>query len=319
MGAFRVCLPLAVAVAVFGCKDPNTSFDVDHCRASSATVVSPLPAGAMALRVATINMWGIPFVSQSIEARFAALAERLIADRSVDVVALQEVWHSDARARLLEAVREEFPHQVDFHGEHGRSGLALLARRPFAERPRFHPFRETGKWWKPWNGEWFGGKGVGAVRLALAEDVSVWVAVTHLHSCYAAGAPLACDDGDEFASYRLSQLDELRAFIHHLAGDAPAIVLGHFNFTPTSRKFGSLQMPSAGASPDPGWTHVDEPESPRERIDHVWVRPGRFGSWTTYEPARVVYADPVDVDAALAVPLSDHCAIAATLVWTPDA
>lgn len=307
----RIALAAMLAFAV-ACKDPNTSFDIGHCVEPAEIVALGEHAAAAGLRVGTINMWGIPVVSRHIGARFEALAERLRNEPMLDVVGLQEVWDSDARTALLDALRAEFPFQVDFHSEHGRSGLAILSRLPFAGEPRFHPYRETGKWWKPWNGEWFGGKGVGAVPI-VTEAGSLWTAVTHLHSCYASGAPLACDEDDEFAAYRLSQLDELREFVNDLAGEEPALVLGDFNFTPSSQAFARLREPRQSGLFDPGWLHVREPHAPATRIDHIWLRPGRERSLQKAAPARVVFAAPVPVAANQVVPLSDHCAIAATV------
>lgn len=313
---FRILLAAVVAFAVAGCAGDNPGFRLDACVAApagGAPAAAP-PAAATALRVASINMWGITVVSQHIGERFAALAERLRADTTIDVVGLQEVWDGDARTGLLAALRDAFPHQVDFHGEHGRSGLALLSRRPFVDTPRFRPFTATGAWWKPWNGEWFGGKGVGAARVALADGSAVWVAVTHLHACYADGAPHACDANDEFAVFRRSQIGEVRAFVNELAGDEPAVVLGDFNFTPRSDYFRDLRRDRDGGGFDPGWLPVPEPHAPAARIDHIWLRPGRNESWLPLQPSAVVYAEPVAIEGgATQVPLSDHCAIAATV------
>jgi len=313
----RQSVALAIALAALvgsGCKDPNTSFRIDHCGVPLAAAPTDTANAAVSLRLVTLNMWGIPYVSQYIDERFTALAERLRGDRSVDVVGLQEMWDGEARARLLEAIRAEFPYQVDFHGEHGRSGLALVSRRPFVGEPRFRGFARLGKWWKPWNGEWFGGKGVGAVRIAVDADNEVLVAVTHLHSCYDAGAPLACDETDEFADFRRTQLAEVRDFVNELAGDEPAVILGDFNFTPTSTHFAGVRTEREGRGFDPGWLPIPEAQAPATRIDHVWLRPGRAGQWRALAPARVTYADPVVVaGGAEPVPLSDHCAIVATI------
>lgn len=310
----RRVLPLvAVVILVAGCKGEKTSFTLGRCISAPAPRTAAVVDAARKLRVASINMWGIPYVSQYIEERFAALAKRLRDDPDVDVVGLEEVWDSDARERLLTALRPTFPYQADFHGDHGRSGLALVSRRPFAEAPRFVAFDDVGKWWKPWNGEWFGGKGVGAARVELEGEGSIWVAVTHLHACYDRGAPIACDESDEFAAYRRSQIARVREFVNDLAGDEPAVVLGDFNFTPTSRYFRELSEERTGNGFDPGWVHVEEPQAPATRIDHVWLRPGVDEHWRSLAPASVVYNGPIEVDGGAKVPLSDHCAIAATV------
>lgn len=261
-------------------------------------------------------MWGIPVVSQHIDARFDALAQRLRGDASIDVVGLQEVWNDSARVRLLAKLHDEFPYQIDFQGEHGRSGLALVSRRPFVGKPRFSGFEQTGKWWKPWNGEFIGRKGIGAVKVALATDSgtqAIWVAVTHLHSCYAEGTPLSCDQTDEFAAYRQSQIESVRRFVNHLANDEPAIVLGDFNFTRSSVYFAALQRDGSDGPFDRGWYPVSEPSAPATRIDHIWLRPGQQQSWQELAPAGVTFVEPVRVDRDTVAPLSDHCAIVATV------
>ena len=303
---------VALAVLATSCSDANPNFSLDHCVVSVPPASAVDDAGAPRLHVASVNMWGIPYVSAHVEERFAALVERLRRAADIDVVGLQEVWDDDARARLLDGLRAAFPHQVDFHGIHGRSGLALLSRRPFVEAPRFHGFTETGKWWKPWNGEWFGGKGIGAVRVRVGDGDGLWVAVTHLHACYDEGAPLACDRTDEFAVYRRRQLEEVRSFVNEVAGPAPAVVLGDFNFTPTSTDFEALRRGGDGTGHDPGWQHVGEHAAPPTRIDHVWLRPGRDGGWRALAPAQVAFVEPIEVGARR-IPLSDHCMITATI------
>ncbi len=302
-----------------GCVADEPNFLLEAC--GKATAQAAHAAAADALRVMTVNMWGIPVVSQHIDARFDALAERLQTDATIDVVGLQEVWNDSSRVRLLAKLRDEFPYQVDFQGEHGRSGLALISRRPFVGKPRFEGYEETGAWWKPWNGEFIGRKGVGAVKIALAGDHaarSVWVAVTHLHACYEEDAPLACDRTDEFAAYRGAQVKSLRRFVNHLANDEPAIVLGDFNFTPTSDYFAELQRDGDDGPFDRGWQRVHEPHAPPTRIDHIWLRPGRDHGWHALDPAGVTFVEPVHVDRDTQAPLSDHCAIVATLAPTSE-
>lgn len=299
--------------ALGGCQDPNTSFDIDHCRSFLPTAAEP-PREPGDLRVMTINMWGITFVSDNIDVRFAALAERLNGDPSIDVVGFQEIWDNGARERLFADLRAEYPFQADFHSAQGRSGLGLVSRHPFAGPIRFHGFTETGDPWVPWNGEWFGGKGIGAVRIKLPSGrESAFVAVTHLHACYEDGAPLACDTDDPFASYRQAQLAEARAFVNEHAGDDPAIILGDFNFTPSSTYFGFLRSRGAPNLFDPGWKFVAEETVPERRIDHIWSRPGKRYAWRPRGSARVTYVEPISAGGGARVPLSDHCAIMATL------
>jgi endonuclease/exonuclease/phosphatase family metal-dependent hydrolase len=307
---------VVVCAQLLSCASPN--YDLRRCTAPEAPrpISSPDVEAGNTLRVVTLNMWGLPMFALDVEARFAALAERLV-EADADAVALQEMWDDEARLRLLQAIRHEFPFQVDFQSRHGRGGLVIVARQPFVGEPSFVPFAVTGKWWKPWTGEWWGGKGVGAVRLQLA-DTNVWLVNTHLHACYERTEG-ACDETDEYAALRWEQLRTLRATVSALTGDEPAIIVGDFNFTARSAYYRHVVGPGEAhrrGGYDPAWIPVQEPQAPRQRIDHIFVRPGRSRSFTVLEPARVTFAAPVKIEDGRLVPLSDHCAIGATVVET---
>jgi len=310
---FPARLILAAAlVATVGCK--NRNYVLEACPVRPLLGTSAASARqASDLRVMTLNMWGINYVSADIDARFDALADRLSSDDGIDVVGFEEVWADAPRQRLLEKLKPRFPHQADFQTEYGRSGLAIVSRHAFSGAPRFIPFPQTGKWWKPWTGEWFGGKGIGAADLQ-APGGAVWFFVTHLHACYEKSEG-ACDADDEYGVYRGHQLETLRAAVNEIAGDEPALIVGDFNFTKASKYY--LALTTKGVFPpdsfDPAWQRIDEPAAPARRIDYIWVRPGRSGTWTASEEARAVFGEPVRGSNGTEVPLSDHCAMAATL------
>ncbi|HYD48877.1 MAG TPA: endonuclease/exonuclease/phosphatase family protein [Terriglobales bacterium] len=259
----------------------------------------------------TANLWGIPYISLDVQARFEAMAQRLNADTSIDVVGLQEMWDSAARARFLDIVAAQYPYRVDFHGTHRRSGLMILSRRPFVGEPRFVPFVDSGKWWKPWTGEWWGGKGVGAVQVQ-ADDGQPWVFVTHLHACYAGGAA-NCEKSDEYVEIRESQVQALRQAVNDIAGSGAAIILGDFNFTTRSPLRKLLEANGPSGSFDPPWQRIPEPGAPWVRIDYIWVRPGQDARWRELVPAGPHLAEPVELSDGRRVGISDHCPIATLL------
>lgn len=301
---------IVCAASMLSCSNPN--YVLEACPMSSKPNNTATARQPSDLRVMTLNMWGIRFVSADIDARFDALADRLNADDSIDVVGLEEVWADAPRKRLLERVAKRFPYQVDFQGNHGRSGLAIISRHPFTVEPRFIGYPRAGKWWKPWTGEWFGGKGVGAVQIETGGG-RVWFFVTHLHACYTKTQE-ECDADDEYLEYRSHQLETLRAQVNEIAGDQPALIVGDFNFTTRSPLFTALT--TNGVYPadayDPAWQRVQEPEAPARRIDYIWMRPGKTDSWVTVEDARIDFNEPVQTNGK-SVPLSDHCAVAATV------
>jgi endonuclease/exonuclease/phosphatase family metal-dependent hydrolase len=304
---------LAGLLASFSCTNSNPNYTLEACPMNGKPRNSASARQPTDLRVMTLNMWGIRFVSADIDARFDALADRLNADDGIDVVGLQETWADAPRKRLLEKVAPRFPHQADFQAAHGRSGLVVLSRHPFATAPRFIGFPRTGKWWKPWTGEWLGGKGIGAVQIE-AGGGRLWFFVTHLHACYT-DTLTACENGDEYGQYRSHQLEVLRGAVNDIAGAEPALIVGDFNFTMRSPLFTALT--TNGVYPpdlhDPAWRRVEEPEAPARRIDYIWMRPGQDGSWHTVEQARTEFTEPVPSSNGKRVPLSDHCAVAATL------
>lgn len=304
-------LLVGTAAALIGCSGPK-GYDVGRCSKVPQDLAKVMAKAAGTLRVMTANMWGIPIVARDVRARFDALADRLNGDATLDVVGLQEMWDGGARAAFLEKVAAQFPYRVDFHSEYGRSGLVIVSRRPFVGRSVFVPFEQTGKWWKPWTGEWWGGKGVGGVRID-AGDTQPWVFTTHLHACYEATEG-ACDQDDEYAGYRQAQIEVVRRAVDQIAGGDAAVILGDFNFTTRSRYVDLL----AGASRDtvgfdPAWSLVSEPNAPRGRIDHIWLRPGQSLGWKEVEPALPTHAEPVALADGRQVGLSDHCPIVASL------
>lgn len=293
-----------------GCKTP-IGYDLGQCSRVPA-IREAVGMAESGLRVVTANMWGIPVVSLHKDERFAEMARRLNADTSIDVVGMQEMWDSRARSEFLRQVQSEYPHQVDFHGEHGRSGLVILSRRPFASAPVFVPFTRTGKWWKPLTGEWMGGKGLGGVRID-ADGRRPWVFTTHLHAAYEE-TETAANDADEYADYRRDQLIEVRRAVTQIAGEESAIVLGDFNFSRASSFLPILKDTRDGEGVfDPGWRLVEEPHSPLFRIDHIWWRPGRESTWRVAQPAAVVHAEPVRLASGGFAGISDHCPIGASL------
>jgi len=301
---------IACVASTLSCNNPN--YVLEACPMSSKPSNTATARQPSDLRVMTLNMWGIRFVSADIDARFDALADRLNADDSIDVVGLEEVWADAPRKRLLERVAKRFPHQVDFQADHGRSGLAILSRHPFTAEPRFIGYPRAGKWWKPWTGEWFGGKGVGAVQIDVGGD-RLWFFVTHLHACYTPTQE-ECDADDEYLEYRSHQLETLRGQVNEIAGEQPALIVGDFNFTTRSPLFTALT--TNGVYPadayDPAWQRVQEPEAPARRIDYIWMRPGKTDSWMKVEDARIELNEPVQTNGK-PVPLSDHCPVAATV------
>ena len=306
-----LCLTCSIlALWLSACSSPG--YHIDNCPRHEQVELPPARGG---LRVATLNMWGIPFISKDISARFSALAERLNADKRIDVIALQEMWSDKARKKLLDAVAGEYPFQADFQTDFGDSGLVILSRKAFVGAPQFMPFKTSGKWWKPWTGEYFGGKGVGLVQIQLDDSKdTLWFAATHLHACYESDKSV-CGIADEYLSYRQEQLDQLRRELSRIVGDDAAVVAGDFNLSQSSVHFRTLLKPlkfSSGGEDLP-WIRIPELLAPPDRIDHIWIRGGVGSTWYGIEPVTTIFDQPVGISPSSSVALSDHCALATTI------
>src|SRR5262245_26712131 len=78
-------LPLATSCG------SNPNYALERCPTlSQAKDSAPIGRLQSDLRLMTLNMWGIQYVSADLDARFDALAERLNADNGIDVVGLEE-------------------------------------------------------------------------------------------------------------------------------------------------------------------------------------------------------------------------------------
>lgn len=271
------------------------------------------------LRVASVNMWGIPHVSTFIDERFTALAERLAAS-DIDVVGLQEMWADGPRARFLARIADAFPYGVDFQGETGGSGLVILSRHPIVTHD-FRRFSLNGKPWKIFHGDWFGRKGVGLARIRTPAG-DVWFATTHLHATYGSPptGPLRVDG--EYGLDRWRQMQTVRQFVRAHAGDLPAIVVGDFNLTRDQIAYaalrGGLPTNAVAGGPEPPWTDAALRRGDG-RIDYIWIRPGARGTWRIVQPTTRIFAEPVSVAGAQPQPLTDHPAVAAVVEYANPA
>lgn len=284
-----------------------------HAEAPPAGALPSLPddAGPTLVRVATINMWGIPQVSTHIDARFAALADRLKAS-DLHVVGLQEVWATGPRLRLRAALADDFPFQVDFQSDTGGSGLVILSRFPIAEH-HFTAFPVNGKPWKLQHMDWWGRKGIGMARVETPGG-AFWFGTTHLHARYFPRVPDGNGMEDQYGVDRWHQVHTVRHTVATRAADEAAIVVGDFNFIRTSVFYALL----SGRLPEPHDPYVPWADAGAHggdgRIDLMWVRPGATATWRVVDPPHLIFADPVSVKGDTPQPLTDHPALAATFV-----
>src|SRR5262245_65825132 len=113
----------------------------------------------MRLRIATLNTWAFPPpLAERLDERMEALAQQ-IPLLGVDVLALQEIWASGARSRLVAAGAEAgLGHVWVSDGHFLGGGLVLLSRIPFVEA-RFESYRLNGVPHRPAHPDYYGGQG----------------------------------------------------------------------------------------------------------------------------------------------------------------
>ena len=292
--------------------------------------------GEHALRVLTLNCWGVPG-TQSRAKRMAAIGIAL-RHRAFDVVCLQEVWLASDVERVVEFASPALPYSHWFRGGFVGSGLLTLSRHPIVATS-FHRYTLNGTPWDVAGADWFGAKGVGLVRVALPRDEGGGTADvynTHLIARYDGWAKGAVED---YRAHRLAQALELASFVACVSGGGPAVVVavaGDLNATADQwvlrvlRAVAGLRDAHVGEGDasegatccgDNTWAHAEDAACPR-RLDYVlYMHPrGRVQSGAQV-CMRCVGEDgssPGETDAAagflpLGTSFSDHFGVVATV------
>ena len=248
----------------------------------------------MRVRVATLNVWGLPEPwAEDVPRRMAAIGERLAA-LHLDIAAFQEVWRAEARRNLIRAGRRAGLASTWYNDAGiGGSGLLVLSRFPMRD-VHFEPYLIRGELERLSNGEFLSDKGFARVTLDTGMG-AIDLVNTHLHARYQSRVPHA------YRSHRVGQIVQLAA--QALQRERPTIVLGDFNFyegDPEYRVLGGLTgLRDAAASigqrqatvgPDNPYRGRGEAE---RRIDYVFVRDGLARGLETRSVA-LAFAEPLD-------------------------
>lgn len=248
----------------------------------------------MRLRVATLNVWGLPFWAEHIDERVRAIGERL-ASLDLDVAVFQEVWTGSAREALVAAGRRaDLPYAWHRHRLVVGSGLLVLSRLPFEDVDfdrfdlRARPSRK---------GELLGGKGFAQVRLRTPAGPVV-VVDTHLHAGTArSGSPA-------YRSHRVAQIVQLSHELREIR--APVLVAGDLNFQESEPEHAVL-VGLAGVVDVAARLDRRQPttleanpfrrgsEKPDRRIDYVLARDGEHVGLRAVSIRRI-YDAPLEID-----------------------
>lgn len=252
---------------------------------------------SLELTVVTFNVHDLYLGSRDRGLRMGLIG-RSLARLDPDLVSLQEAFiDSDRRSLLRELEGSRLAHRAYFdYGKVG-SGLLVLSAHPIVETD-YREFSVRGKWYKPWHGDWWAGKGVGLARVRLpGGDVDVYH--THMHAAY--NRP---GGSDEYLAVRLSQIRELLAFVDATTRPGvPALLLGDFNCATGSKEYGVL---TNDGELQPLLT-VDTP------FDHVFAKPK---PGLRYRSAATERIETGSADGAAPIRLSDHDGYVARITIT---
>ena len=146
--------------------DPFAGFDPFKMNNNPATssLDDPFKALSYKLKVATFNIWGLPIAKDRAD-RVSAITRYFTKNpRGLDILCLQELWMADDYRTIRAALSLEFPHAHYFKSGVVGSGLAVFSKYPIAEA-WWKGYTVTGKAHRIFDGDWYAGKGIGAVKI----------------------------------------------------------------------------------------------------------------------------------------------------------
>jgi len=174
----------------------------------------------MTLKIVTFNVQDLPIVASHRPERMRSIGA-VLAELDPDVVGLQEAFVERDRDLLVGAVAgTRLKYARYFPSGAAGSGLLTLSAYPIVES-FFHRYTRSGAWFRIDEGDWWAGKGVSLVRIALPDGGYLDFYNTHAQAGY--GNPA-------YDAVRATQMGELAAFVRASAtGWAPAFVVGDLN------------------------------------------------------------------------------------------
>uniref|UniRef100_A0A3P9HQ42 Sphingomyelin phosphodiesterase 2 n=1 Tax=Oryzias latipes TaxID=8090 RepID=A0A3P9HQ42_ORYLA len=169
-----------------------------------------------AVRVFSLNCWGIRYLSKYCSQRYHMIGELLCKEKP-DIVLLQEVWSEKDYLFLKKKLSCTHPYTHYFKSGVIGSGLAIFSKHRIHDT-LLHRYSLNGYPYMAHHGDWFGGKAVGMAVLSLG-SLTANVYVTHLHAEYNR-------EKDSYLAHRVVQAWELQQFIRHTSAGADVVILG---------------------------------------------------------------------------------------------
>ena len=216
-----ILLPVLLAGVVCVLYFFNAVTEVsDHVQTSPMLLDPPPPLAApVELKVVTFNIQDLPLVSSHRRERMRAIAAKLLV-LDPDIVGFQEAFVKKDRELLIGELRHSRLHYHQYYrsGLFG-SGLLISSAYPI-EEAYFTQFKDSGPWYRIWEGDFWAGKGVALARIALPEGHLDFFN-THTQAGY--GNPA-------YRLVRRNQMTQMAEFINRArVGNFPALVAGDIN------------------------------------------------------------------------------------------
>ncbi|KAL5495133.1 ISC1 [Sanghuangporus weigelae] len=180
-----------------------------------------------AIRVLTLNCWGLKYVAKDRKERIRAIASSL-AQSDYDIVALQELWVFSDYEYIRTSVDKRLPHAKFFYSGALGAGLAILSRFPIIAAS-IYPYSLNGHPTDLGAGDWMVGKA--AASVVINHPVLGEAEVFNTHFIAKGG-----DVGPEhLRAHRMVNAWELSKLVRISASlGRYIIVAGDFNSIPTS-------------------------------------------------------------------------------------
>ncbi|KIJ21995.1 hypothetical protein PAXINDRAFT_159971 [Paxillus involutus ATCC 200175] len=179
------------------------------------------------IRIASLNCWGLKYVSKDRHERIAAISSAF-SRADYDIIALQEIWVEADYNQVRDQVSHRLPYTKLFHSGALGAGLAIFTKWPIIATS-ITPYSLNGEPIDVTGGDWFVGKAAGSVTILHPILGEVQIFDTHL---YAKGG----EDGPEYnRSHRLVNAWEFAKVVRQAAElGRYVIAAGDFNSIPTS-------------------------------------------------------------------------------------
>ncbi|XP_055917576.1 putative neutral sphingomyelinase [Eupeodes corollae] len=269
------------------------------------------------LNILTLNIWGIPYISDDRETRINSISSEL-ATGKYDIVSLQEVWSQNDYNSIKQNLETVLPFSHYFYSGVMGAGLCVLSKYPIIGA-LFHAWSVNGYFHRIQHADWFGGKGVGLCKI-LVNGHLIHFYNAHLHAEYDV-------ENDEYKTHRVIQAFDTAQFIEETRGNSILQILaGDLNTQPqdisykvllyTSKMIDSCPDENIGTNECHHNSYTSKKLSEKNpngiRIDHIFIR-----SAESYDAHIAKYSLPLpERIPGMKISYSDHEAVMTKLKLT---